>query len=69
MSFTDSGLFFGWFGAHKFMEKKIGVGILYLFTFGTLLNSEKVFLKNQKYMLEPMVVVVHTKCVNIQQMN
>ena len=27
-------LFFGWFGAHKFMEKKIGVGILYLFTFG-----------------------------------
>lgn len=27
-------LFFGWSGAHKFMEKKIGVGILYLFTFG-----------------------------------
>ena len=27
-------LFFGWSGAHKFMESKIGVGILYLFTFG-----------------------------------
>lgn len=27
-------LFLGWSGAHKFMDKKIGVGILYLFTFG-----------------------------------
>jgi len=24
----------GWFGLHKFMEKKIGLGILYLLTFG-----------------------------------
>ena len=27
-------LFFGYFGVHKFMEKKIGMGILYLFTMG-----------------------------------
>ena len=27
-------LFFGIFGAHKFYEGKIGMGILYLFTFG-----------------------------------
>lgn len=27
-------LFFGWAGIHKFMEKKIGMGILYLCTFG-----------------------------------
>lgn len=26
--------FLGIFGVHKFMEKKIGMGILYLFTFG-----------------------------------
>ena len=26
--------FFGFFGVHKFMEKKIGMGILYLFTMG-----------------------------------
>lgn len=24
----------GWFGLHKFIDKKIGMGILYLFTFG-----------------------------------
>lgn len=27
-------LFFGWMGAHKFMEKKTGMGILYLCTLG-----------------------------------
>lgn len=27
-------LFFGWAGVHKFCDKKIGVGILYLLTFG-----------------------------------
>lgn len=27
-------LFLGWAGIHKFMDKKIGMGILYLFTFG-----------------------------------
>lgn len=27
-------LFFGYFGVHKFMEKKIGMGILYFFTVG-----------------------------------
>ena len=27
-------LFLGFFGAHKFYERKIGMGILYLFTFG-----------------------------------
>ena len=27
-------LFFGFFGAHKFYEGKIGMGILYLFTLG-----------------------------------
>jgi TM2 domain-containing membrane protein YozV len=27
-------LLFGWLGAHKFREKKIGMGILYLLTFG-----------------------------------
>lgn len=27
-------LFFGWAGVHKFMEKKMVVGVLYLFTFG-----------------------------------
>lgn len=27
-------LFFGWAGVHKFMDKKIGIGLLYLFTFG-----------------------------------
>lgn len=27
-------LFLGWAGIHKFMEKKAGMGILYLFTFG-----------------------------------
>lgn len=27
-------LLFGWLGVHKFREKKIGVGILYLFTVG-----------------------------------
>ena len=27
-------LFLGWLGVHKFKEKKIGLGILYLFTFG-----------------------------------
>lgn len=27
-------LFFGWIGAHKFMENKTGMGILYLCTFG-----------------------------------
>lgn len=26
--------FFGWLGAHKFYEGKIGMGIIYLFTFG-----------------------------------
>lgn len=25
---------FGWFGAHKFIQKKYGQGFLYLFTFG-----------------------------------
>lgn len=29
-------LFFGYLGVHKFMEKKIGMGILYLFTMGLL---------------------------------
>lgn len=29
-------LFFGYLGIHKFMEKKIGMGILYLFTMGLL---------------------------------
>ena len=24
----------GWFGLHKFVEKKTGMGVLYLFTFG-----------------------------------
>ena len=24
----------GWFGLHKFVEKKVGLGVLYLFTFG-----------------------------------
>lgn len=28
--------FFGFFGAHKFYEGKVGMGILYLFTFGLL---------------------------------
>ena len=27
-------LLFGWLGVHKFMEKKTGMGLLYLFTFG-----------------------------------
>lgn len=27
-------LFLGYFGAHKFYEGKVGMGILYLFTFG-----------------------------------
>lgn len=27
-------LFFGYLGVHKFMERKIGMGFLYLFTFG-----------------------------------
>lgn len=27
-------IFLGYFGAHKFYEKKTGIGILYLFTFG-----------------------------------
>ena len=27
-------LFLGWIGAHKFYEKKNGMGILYLFTLG-----------------------------------
>lgn len=27
-------LFLGYFGAHKFYERKTGMGILYLFTFG-----------------------------------
>lgn len=27
-------LLFGWFGLHRFLDKKIGTGILYLFTFG-----------------------------------
>jgi hypothetical protein len=27
-------LIFGWFGAHKFYEEKIGWGLFYLFTFG-----------------------------------
>lgn len=27
-------LFLGWTGAHKFIEKKTGMGLLYLFTFG-----------------------------------
>lgn len=27
-------LLFGWLGVHKFREKKVGMGILYLFTFG-----------------------------------
>lgn len=27
-------LLFGWLGVHKFREKKIGMGILYLCTFG-----------------------------------
>lgn len=27
-------LFLGWAGVHKFMEKKTGIGVLYLFTFG-----------------------------------
>ncbi len=27
-------LFLGWCGVHKFIEKKMGMGILYLFTFG-----------------------------------
>lgn len=27
-------LFLGWTGLHKFMDKKIGTGLLYLFTFG-----------------------------------
>lgn len=27
-------IFLGWFGAHKFYEGKIGLGIIYLFTFG-----------------------------------
>ena len=27
-------LFLGWAGVHKFMEKKAGTGVLYLFTFG-----------------------------------
>ena len=27
-------LFLGYFGAHKFYEGRIGMGILYLFTFG-----------------------------------
>ncbi len=27
-------LFFGWLGIHKFMQKKIGIGVVYLFTYG-----------------------------------
>ena len=27
-------IFFGYFGVHKFYEGKIGMGILYVFTFG-----------------------------------
>ena len=27
-------LLFGWCGAHKFIQKKYGMGLLYLFTFG-----------------------------------
>ena len=27
-------IFGGWFGLHKFAEKKVGIGVLYLFTFG-----------------------------------
>lgn len=27
-------LFLGWLGVHKFYEEKIGMGVLYLFTFG-----------------------------------
>lgn len=27
-------LFFGWFGAHKFYQGKIGMGIIYIFTVG-----------------------------------
>ncbi len=26
--------FFGWLGVHKFMDGKVGMGILYIFTFG-----------------------------------
>lgn len=29
-------IFLGYFGAHKFYEGKVGLGILYLFTFGLL---------------------------------
>ena len=27
-------IFGGWFGLHKFAEKKVGMGVLYLFTGG-----------------------------------
>lgn len=29
-------IFFGYFGAHKFYEERIGMGVLYLFTLGLL---------------------------------
>lgn len=30
-------ILFGWIGAHKYYEGKVGIGILYTFTFGLLL--------------------------------
>ena len=46
--------FGGWFGIHKFYQKKIGMGILYMFTFGVfgvgwLIDGIKIALKLQKY--------------------
>ena len=47
-------LFLGFFGAHKFYEGKIGMGVLYLFTFGLLgigwlLDCVLLFLKPNPY--------------------
>lgn len=47
-------LFFGWLGAHKFYEGKIGKGVLYLFTvglfgFGWIIDTIAILFKPNPY--------------------